>query len=459
MKNVFARFCCELLLLFAFFGVFLTSCAGGASGGGSDSSEPTGLSVRMPLTRAAYETADVQIFTVTIASSSYTDAKSCGQGETLTFTNIPVGSYSITALGKKTDGTVTARGTASVEIEQDVTKEVSVTLSRLNYYTVTYKNNASAADDSNYTTQQVTDGYTASSPENPENGTRTFSFWSTVRDSSTATAFNFNSEITADTTLYAIWDTTRVTVTYHAIVEGSEVGGVTLDSSYCGTMTYDTTDSGVSLPAASRSGVYAELTFAGWYSSSDYSSESQVTSIDSGTAGTMDLYAKWTCTVSVYKQYDSGGQELIGTQTVNYNGTATEPSESERAITGYEFVSWKKYVSADASTAFSFDTPITANTIIFATWALGVTSFNGSVSDFSNVTFVSGNAAGASYEVTLTDVTADNISAVKAKLQSLSVYISLILQGSITELGDGALAGCTTITSVTIPASVTTFWD
>ncbi|MCR5763377.1 MAG: leucine-rich repeat domain-containing protein, partial [Treponema sp.] len=46
-----------------------------------------------------------------------------------------------------------------------------------------------------------------------------------------------------------------------------------------------------------------------------------------------------------------------------------------------------------------------------------------------------------------------------AKLQSLSVYISLILQGSITELGDGALAGCTTITSVTIPASVTTFWD
>lgn len=118
--------------------MLFVSCAGGA-GGGSSESTATSLCVRMPTTRATYTYAvsDVEIFTVSISSSSYSSTKSCGQGESLTFANIPVGHYSVTAYGKTASGNIAAKGTTSVDVEANITKQVSIKLSRLEYYAAT----------------------------------------------------------------------------------------------------------------------------------------------------------------------------------------------------------------------------------------------------------------------------------------------------------------------------------
>ena len=172
-------FKCALLLMCSLLSVILFSCAGGASGGGS-SGESTALCVQMGNGRSASQYANVdsnfQTFTVTIDSSSYKATKSCGSGETLKFENIPVGHYDVVAIAKRADGNVTAKGTASVDIEADVTKTVKITLNRLKYATVTFYNGEALVHD----TQEITEGYTAKKPADPTDPSgdgREFSFW------------------------------------------------------------------------------------------------------------------------------------------------------------------------------------------------------------------------------------------------------------------------------------------
>ena len=194
--------------------MLFVSCAGGA-GGGSSESTATSLCVRMPTTRATYAVSDVEIFTVSISSSSYSSTKSCGQGESLTFANIPVGHYSVTAYGKTASGNIAAKGTTSVDVEANITKQVSIKLSRLDFYTVTFK----TVDGSTYTTQKVTAGYTATKPANPSSATlpAPFSFWAT--SATATTAFSFATPITSDITLYAVYGTATAATSFSGTVE------------------------------------------------------------------------------------------------------------------------------------------------------------------------------------------------------------------------------------------------
>ncbi len=205
-------FKCTLLLMCSLLSVILFSCAGGASGGGS-SGESTALCVQMGNGRSASQYANVdsnfQTFTVTIDSSSYKATKSCGAGETLKFENIPVGHYDVVAIAKRADGNVTAKGTDSVDIEADVTKTVKITLHRLDYHTVTF-HYGSGGTGSALLSKEVSDGYPVSKPTGDFNEEgATFSYWGT---SSTATdEFNWNTPITADLDLYAIYNVSAST--------------------------------------------------------------------------------------------------------------------------------------------------------------------------------------------------------------------------------------------------------
>ena len=205
-------FKCALLLMCSLLSVILFSCAGGASGGGS-SGESTALCVQMGNGRSASQYANVdsnfQTFTVTIDSSSYKATKSCGAGETLKFENIPVGHYDVVAIAKRADGNVTAKGTDSVDIEADVTKTVKITLHRLDYHTVTF-HYGSGGTGSALLSKEVSDGYPVSKPTGDFNEEgATFSYWGT---SSTANAeFNWNTPITSDLDLYAIYNVSAAT--------------------------------------------------------------------------------------------------------------------------------------------------------------------------------------------------------------------------------------------------------
>ena len=243
------------------------SCAGGAGGGGSGSAgdEATSLSIQLPTTiensvralsrssTTQYEKIDsnFETFTVTITSSSYKATKSCGRGETLTFPNIPVGHYDVVALAKKADGAVTAKGTATVDVEADVTKTVTITLTRLYYHTVTFQskridnnpNSGSYMQPVDYTfTQEVSDGYKVSKPSNPTLEGATFGGWykGTVDNDGKLTletdAYDFDSTVSEDFAIYAKW----IYVSFTGTV--AEFLTATLDTTTSGTRTITITD-------------------------------------------------------------------------------------------------------------------------------------------------------------------------------------------------------------------------
>ena len=88
VKVFFNTFVVHILCLLASVCV-LVSCAGGASGGSMESGASS-LCVHMPATRATYAVSDAELFTVAIDSSAYSSSKSCGQGKSLTFSNIQI---------------------------------------------------------------------------------------------------------------------------------------------------------------------------------------------------------------------------------------------------------------------------------------------------------------------------------------------------------------------------------
>ncbi|BAK98474.1 hypothetical protein OBV_12760 [Oscillibacter valericigenes Sjm18-20] len=117
--------------------------------------------------------------------------------------------------------------------------------------------------------------------------------------------------------------------------------------------------------------------FAGWYTTPGCYNNSEF-SFDNATmpAGNLLLYAKWTTdtyTVSFNLNYE-GASGTPPTQTVTYDGTASEPTDPARG--GYTFGGWTLEGSP-----FNFSTPVHENMTLTARWiktgSLTVTYMNG----------------------------------------------------------------------------------
>ncbi|MCR5763159.1 MAG: InlB B-repeat-containing protein [Treponema sp.] len=425
LKNFFYGF--VLLAFIITVCPFLVSCAGGA-GGGSSESDSSALCVQMPSTRSVqYDFSDVEIFTVTIRSSVYDETKSCGQGETLFFSDVPVGHYEITALGKKSDGTVTASGTATVDVESGVTKSVSVRIVRLNHHTVSFLNE----DGSVYSSQEVSDGYCATQPDNPEFAGHDFSFWTVVESAAStvdgsASPFSFNTEITADIMLKPVCDVITYTITYVSVPKAVASDTFTV----AGRET---------LPSPSKSG----LTFVGWYEDEEFTG-SKIESIPEGTTGNMTLYAKWTVKVT-FNALNNNSTE----RNVVYGGTVAQSSEPTKS--NYAFVGWYKGSMGTGnavtyeSESYDFDTPVTSSFTLYAKWLYSNASFTGTVAEFLATEFCPNTSPDSSYSVTITSATADQIANIARAIGNSSdsnykgVYITLDLSGcGATEIPYGA---------------------
>ena len=125
-------------------------------------------------------------------------------------------------------------------------------------------------------------------------------------------------------------------------------------------------------------------TFAGWYNDAGLT-----TTFAFSTAITADttLYAKWAIN-SYTVSFNSNGGSAVDSQGVVYNSTATVPATPTR--TGYTFAGW--YNDAVLTTAFAFSTAITADTTLYAKWAINsyTVSFNsngGSVVNSQSVVY------------------------------------------------------------------------
>ena len=239
MKKVLIGF---LFLVGMFLCVAFISCAGGAGGNG-DGADGASLSVTLPQTGARslqYLSSEIISFTASIESDSYSSGpKSAGPGETIIFSCIPEGTYMVTACGKTASGGVAAMGNETVTVTAGQSSSATVTLARLYHHTVNFYDGSTQL-----CTSEITDGYTVSAPADPSDSNKELIGWFTSSDGGTTlsdTAYNFDSPVTEDTTLYAKWLYINFEGTLEAFSSAEFKSGSTEDSPYDITITNVTT--------------------------------------------------------------------------------------------------------------------------------------------------------------------------------------------------------------------------
>lgn len=190
--------------------------------------------------------------------------------------------------------------------------------------------------------QTVDFGTKAVRPTDPAQTGWRFDGWYTDKDCTAA--YDFDKEVTEDITLYAKWVKT-VTVTYHVGSYGTAPASQTVDAGKKFTRPADPVDS--------------RAIFQGWYTDENYT-----TAYDFGSAVETDLnlYAKWKDGYRVVFQTAYGTPPAE--QKVALNGKATKPADP--TATGYIFKGW--YTSQLYTAEFDFNTPITADTTLYAKW-------------------------------------------------------------------------------------------
>ena len=190
--------------------------------------------------------------------------------------------------------------------------------------------------------QTVDIGTKAMRPTDPAQTGWRFDGWYTDKDCTVA--YDFNSVVTDNITLYAKWVKT-VTVTYHVGSYGTAPASQTVDAGKKFTRPADPVDS--------------RAIFQGWYTDENYT-----TAYDFNLAVETDLnlYAKWKDGYRVVFQTAYG--KAPAEQKVALNGKATKPADP--TATGYIFKGW--YTSQLYTAEFDFNTPITADTTLYAKW-------------------------------------------------------------------------------------------
>ena len=323
--------CTWLLVCFLLSAAFF-SCAGSADGsGGEDFAESTALAITFPNNTAKrlYERDDIESFSVTISSGYYTDSKTANKGETMLFSNIPAGTYSVKAYGKTAGGNVAATAETYVTIKAGETTSTVITLSRIEHWKVTFLDNA-GSEISTYT-QEVSDGYTATEPEDPAplEG-KNFSFWTADATATVTSApFSFNTPITRETTLKPVYGAIEYTVTYV-----SEPLAFVSDKY--------TVEAPLTLPTVSSPP--DGYVFEGWYPDTSYTPGTRVYSLPAGNTGDKTYYAKWTRIYNITYTMPSGLSVTIasGFDTYTAEASKTLPIASNLTDipTGLSFAGW-----------------------------------------------------------------------------------------------------------------------
>ena len=121
---------------------------------------------------------------------------------------------------------------------------------------------------------------------------------------------------------------------------------------------YANSGSPVSVPTTPEREGYA---FGGWYSDKDFNTK---WNFDTDTVTEdINLYAKWTvCTYTV--TFNTNGGSDVDSLSVDYGEKVEKPADPTRE--GYTFDGW--YSDKDFKTAWDFNTPITADTTLYAKW-------------------------------------------------------------------------------------------
>lgn len=212
-------------------------------------------------------------------------------------------------------------------------------------YKVTFKTDK----DTPYHEQNVAYKNFATKPSAPGKTGYIFDGW--YKDEDCHDKFNFGTAITGDITLYAKWTVNTYTVT------------VNNDNGTSPTKTSPAYNTKVEVDVPEKTG-YA---FIGWIA--DPSSVIPVLNTDGKYEFTMPahdvtLTANWS-TNAYTVTFDGNGHDLdVIKVSVAYNTPVEMPATP--TTLGYTFGGW--YTDKDCTTAFDFNTPITADTTLYAKW-------------------------------------------------------------------------------------------
>ncbi|MFJ5792569.1 InlB B-repeat-containing protein, partial [Lysinibacillus sp. NPDC093197] len=209
-------------------------------------------------------------------------------------------------------------------------------------YTVNFEVNGGSAVPS----QSVAHGQKASEPTpTPTKAGYTFGGWYT--DVTLTETYDFNNEITANTTLYAKWKLVTYTVNFE-VNGGSLVPNQTVAHGEKATVPTVPTKAG--------------YTFEGWYTD-DEGTEQYDFSNNVITANTT-LYAKWE-PVGYTVNFEVNGGSAVPSQSVAHGQKASEPTPTPTKA-GYTFGGW--YTDVTLTKTYDFNNEITANTTLYGKW-------------------------------------------------------------------------------------------
>ncbi len=168
----------------------------------------------------------------------------------------------------------------------------------------------------------------------------TFLGWFT--DAACTAAYDFDTPVTADMTLYAKWEVNEHTITFYEEEDGTVLHTIT-----------DDYGAAITAPADPERAGY---TFAGWLP------DVPATMPDED----LDIVAQWVPLGKFSVSFDMNGHgTAITAQTITDGDTAVKPTP-DPAATGYTFGGW--FTDAACTIPYDFSTPVTANITLYAKW-------------------------------------------------------------------------------------------
>ncbi len=291
----------------------------------------------------------------------------------------------------------------------------------------------------------------------------TFSGWSTSPTGSVEytdqSQYTMGSE--SSYTLYAVWTPIQYTITYN-LAGGTDMGNPEQ---------YNIESNQITLIAPTRQG----YVFAGWTNES-ISEPTKEVSISTGTIGNKSYTAVWAATIYYHA---NGGSGSMDTQTIITNSSNTNLYANSFTREGYLFDGWS--LSANGTIAYEKEAKFNCGSDgeyhLYAVWNEGteglsfeqvdsqyyVTGYNGS---FENVviptTYRSINVVGIvdyafSNCTSLTSVTIPNsISSIgKFAFANCTSLVTVTNYSNFTIISESAFSGCSSLEDFTIPSGVT----
>ena len=159
-------------------------------------------------------------------------------------------------------------------------------------------------------------------------------------------------QVTSDMDLYAQWTINQYSVSYNLNEgDGTAPAAETVNYNETATKPTDPTRTG--------------HTFAGWFDAATGGNEFNFGSGGTPVTEDIELYAQWTImTYTVSYNFNRGDSTAPATETVNYKGTATKPSDPTRSV--HAFTGW--FDAASGGSVYNFGTEVTADIELYAQW-------------------------------------------------------------------------------------------